>query len=125
MMPILAQATFATESATAAKDLLTFASNWVAENGIKFAVSLFGAVVIYVIGTWLAGLIRSALVKGMSRRGTDQTATTYIANILHWLILVMVIVTALGQLGILTPRAIESLQSKGIQATQQFLGPVE
>lgn len=27
--------------------------------------------------------------------------------------------------GILTPRAIESLQSKGIQATQQFLGPVE
>ena len=114
MLPTLAQAASPTEAVNTAKDILTLASNWVSENGMKFAISLFGAIVIYVVGTWVAGLIRSTLVKTMSRRGTDQTATTYIANILHGLILVMVIITALGQIGIPTAQFAALIAAAGL-----------
>jgi small conductance mechanosensitive channel len=114
MTPVLAQAASATEAVTTAKDLLTGATNWVSENGIKFAVALLGAIAIYVVGTWVAGLIRSALINTLNRRGTDQTINTYIANILHGLILVMVIVTALGQLGIPTAQFAALIAAAGL-----------
>lgn len=111
-MPIIAQA--APEAVTTAKDILATATAWVSENGIKFAVALLGAIVIYVVGTWVAGLIRTAVVNTLNRRGSDQTATNYIANILHGLILVMVIVTALGQLGIPTAQFAALIAAAGL-----------
>ena len=101
-MPTNALSSSAQENLTAAQEILASATAWVSTNGIKFALSLLGAIAIYVVGTWVAGLIRSALINSLNRRGTDQTVNTYIANILHGLILVMVIVTALGQIGIPT-----------------------
>jgi small conductance mechanosensitive channel len=113
-MPTIAQAATTPEAVHTAKDILATATNWVSENGIKFAVALLGAIIIYVVGTWVAGLIRSAVVNTLNRRGSDQTATTYIANILHGLVLVMVIVTALGQLGIPTAQFAALIAAAGL-----------
>jgi small conductance mechanosensitive channel len=113
-MPTIAQAATTPEAVNTAKDILATATNWVSENGIKFAVALLGAIVIYIVGTWVAGLIRSAVVNTLNRRGSDQTATTYIANILHGLVLVMVIVTALGQLGIPTAQFAALIAAAGL-----------
>jgi small conductance mechanosensitive channel len=113
-MPTIAQAVTTPEAVNTAKDILATATNWVSENGIKFAVALLGAIVIYIVGTWVAGLIRSAVVNTLNRRGSDQTATTYIANILHGLVLVMVIVTALGQLGIPTAQFAALIAAAGL-----------
>lgn len=115
-MTPLAQAstTAAHEAVNNSKQVLTSASNWVTEHGLNFAVSLATAVLIYVVGAWVAGLIRSAFVRSLNRRGTDQTVTTYIANILHGLILVLVIVTALGQLGIPTAQFAALIAAAGL-----------
>lgn len=113
-MPAIAQATAIKESTDKAGEFLTAASNWVAGNGAKFAVSLLSAIAIYIIGAWVAGLVRSALSKTLQRRGTDHTVSTYIANILHGLILVMVIVTALGQLGIPTAQFAALIAAAGL-----------
>jgi small conductance mechanosensitive channel len=94
--------------------MLASATTWVSTNGIKFALSLLGAIAIYLIGTWVAGLIRSTLINSLNRRGTDQTVNTYIANILHGLILVLVIVTALGQLGIPTAQFAALIAAAGL-----------
>jgi small conductance mechanosensitive channel len=102
------------ETANNSKQMLAAASSWVTEHGLNFAVSLATAVLIYVVGAWIAGLIRSAFVRSLNRRGTDQTVTTYIANILHGLILVLVIVTALGQLGIPTAQFAALIAAAGL-----------
>ena len=113
-MPTDIAASTAHEKLTAAQEALNAASNWVSGNGIKFAIALLGAIAIYIVGSWLAGLVRSAILKTLSRRGTDQTATTYIANILHGLVLLLVIVTALGQLGIPTAQFAALIAAAGL-----------
>lgn len=115
-MTTIAQA--ATNAAQAAvndsKEALNAATNWVTNHGLNFAASLATAIIIYIVGAWVAGLIRSAFVRSLNRRGTDQTVTTYIANILHGLILVLVIVTALGQLGIPTAQFAALIAAAGL-----------
>ena len=96
------------------KEMLATASNWVTEHGMSFAASLATAIVIYLVGAWLAGLIRKVVVNSLNRRGTDQTVVTYIANIIHGLILVLVIVTALGQLGIPTAQFAALIAAAGL-----------
>jgi hypothetical protein len=113
-MPTNALASSAQENLTVAQEMLASATTWVSTNGIKFALALLGALAIYLIGTWVAGLIRSTLINSLNRRGTDQTVNTYIANILHGLILVLVIVTALGQLGIPTAQFAALIAAAGL-----------
>jgi small conductance mechanosensitive channel len=116
-MIILAQAT--PDAASPAivhdgKEMLLIASNWVAENGLSFAASLATAIIIYLVGAWLAGVIRKAVVNSLHRRGTDQTIATYLANILHTLVLILVIITALGQLGIPTAQFAALIAAAGL-----------
>lgn len=116
-MIILAQAT--PDAASPAivhdgKEMLLTASNWVAENGLSFAASLATAIIIYLVGAWLAGVIRKAVVNSLNRRGTDQTIATYLANILHTLVLILVIITALGQLGIPTAQFAALIAAAGL-----------
>jgi small conductance mechanosensitive channel len=116
-MIILAQAT--PDAASPAivhdgKEMLLTASNWVAENGLSFAASLATAIIIYLVGAWLAGVIRKAIVNSLNRRGTDQTIATYLANILHTLVLILVIITALGQLGIPTAQFAALIAAAGL-----------
>ena len=116
-MIILAQAT--PDAASPAivhdgKEMLLTASNWVAENGLSFAASLATAIIIYLVGAWLAGVIRKAVVNSLHRRGTDQTIATYLANILHTLVLILVIITALGQLGIPTAQFAALIAAAGL-----------
>ena len=116
-MIILAQAT--PDAASPAivhdgKEILLTASNWVAENGLSFAASLATAIIIYLVGAWLAGVIRKAVVNSLHRRGTDQTIATYLANILHTLVLILVIITALGQLGIPTAQFAALIAAAGL-----------
>jgi small conductance mechanosensitive channel len=116
-MIILAQAT--PDAASPAivhdgKEMLLTASNWVAENGLSFAASLATAIIIYLVGAWLAGVIRKAVVSSLNRRGTDQTIATYLANILHTLVLILVIITALGQLGIPTAQFAALIAAAGL-----------
>jgi small conductance mechanosensitive channel len=116
-MIILAQAT--PDAASPAivhdgKEMLLTASNWVSENGLSFAASLATAIIIYLVGAWLAGVIRKAVVNSLNRRGTDQTIATYLANILHTLVLILVIITALGQLGIPTAQFAALIAAAGL-----------
>jgi small conductance mechanosensitive channel len=96
------------------KEMMSTASNWVADHGMSFAASLATAILIYLVGAWFAGLIRKVVVNSLNRRGTDQTVVTYIANIIHGLILVLVIVTALGQLGIPTAQFAALIAAAGL-----------
>lgn len=96
------------------KEMLSTAYVWVTEHGMSFAASLATAIVIYIAGAWVAGLIRKAAVNSLNRRGTDHTVVTYIANIIHGLILVLVIVTALGQLGIPTAQFAALIAAAGL-----------
>lgn len=96
------------------REALQTAIDWGTNHGLNFAMSLVTAIVVYIVGSWVAGLIRSAVVRALDKRGLDQTVSTYLANILHGVILVLIIITALGQLGIPTAQFAALIAAAGL-----------
>ena len=115
---ILAQSTpvipAVSETLSQGQTMLHFAVTWVAENGLRLATSALSAIVIYIVGAWLAGVIRSLVLSTLNKRGLDHTFTSYLANILHSLIILLVIITALGQLGIPTAQFAALIAAAGL-----------
>ena len=116
--PLLAQTNGAevavTETLTRGQQMIQAAYKWATESGLKFATALITAIIIYIIGAWIARIIRSLLMGLMTKRGMDQTFAVYLANILHGVVMVLVIITALGQLGIPTTQFAALIAAAGL-----------
>lgn len=118
IQPFLAQAPGATESVTESltrgQQLLAAAYRWIAESGLKFAIALITAILIYLVGSWIAKIIRALLLRVMAKRSMNDTFARYLANILHGVLMVLVIITALGQLGIPTAQFAALIAAAGL-----------
>ena len=111
---MLAQAAPVAESISRGEQLLQAAYRWLTENGLRFAASLITAVIIYIVGAWVARVIQSLLRRVMIKRGLDETFASYLANIVNAVILMLVIVTALGQLGVPTAQFAALIAAAGL-----------
>ncbi len=76
--------------------------DWIAENGPDYLVRIVGALLIYWIGrkviSWLSGLVE----KGMERSSVDPTLRSFLSSIVRAILLALVIIAALGTLGVNT-----------------------
>ncbi len=112
--PLLAQITNATDTVVRGQQLAQAGYRWLTENGPKWAVALVTALLVYLIGSWIAGLLRSVLGGVLSKRGMEPTFTSYLSNILHALLMVLVIITALSQLGVPTAQFAALIAAAGL-----------
>jgi len=116
--PILAQTTAAheavTDTLTRGQQFAQSAGQWLNEHGPGWLVAALSAVAIYVVGSWIASLLRSVLSRTMAKRGMDETFSAYLGSIFHGLIMVLVIITALGQLGIPTAQFAALIAAAGL-----------
>ncbi len=81
---------------------------------VTYGVKLLMAIVVYVIGKWLANLIAGALEKGMSAKNVDPTVARFTRNITYYALFAMVIVAALGQLGVQTASFVAIVGAAGL-----------
>lgn len=116
--PLLAQATGAadpvTETLSRSQQFLQNTYLWVTQNGLKFAMSVLTAIIVYLLGLWIAKVIRSMVLRVMAKRGMDQTFAGYLANILHGVLIVLIVITALGQLGVPTAQFAALIAAAGL-----------
>jgi len=116
--PLLAQASGSadqvTDTLSRSQQFLQNIYVWIAQNGLKFAMSVLTAIIIYLLGSWMAKIIRSMVLRVMAKRGMDQTFAGYLANILHGVLIVLVVITALGQLGIPTAQFAALIAAAGL-----------
>jgi small conductance mechanosensitive channel len=117
--PLLAQAAPAAAAppapvAAQASQVFTQIQEWVTTNGLKFATNLVVALAIFVLGRWVANLVRSVIVRVLDRRKIDSTVSHFVGNLASVLILVMVLITALGQLGIPTAQFAALIAAAGL-----------
>jgi small conductance mechanosensitive channel len=88
-------------------------------SAIVQGVSLFGmqilaALVVFVVGRWLARRISSLLERGLKRANTDPTLISFFRNIAYFGLLTMVVIAAVGQLGVQTTSFIAVLGAAGL-----------
>lgn len=80
----------------------------------EFALKLLLAVVIFVIGKFVAHRIRLLMSKGLQIRQVDPTVITFVSNLTYYMLLMMVIVVVLSQLGVQTASLIAVLGAMGL-----------
>ncbi|MFW6272115.1 MAG: mechanosensitive ion channel family protein [Desulfosalsimonas sp.] len=82
--------------------------------GTVFGVKLLAAVVVLVLGRWVAIMLRNFLEKSMRRTNVDETLISFSANLAYIALFVFVIIAALAQLGIQTTSFIAILGAAGL-----------
>ena len=81
---------------------------------IPWGVHLFLALVIFVIGRWIAKGISSLIKRLMRKAEIDEILTSFIGNILYFALLLVVIIAALDQLGINTASILTIFATAGL-----------
>ena len=69
---------------------------------VDYGIKLVGAIAIFVIGKWLAKLLTNLFRKGLERSNTDVTLVKFLGDLVYFGLLVLVIIAALGTLGVNT-----------------------
>ena len=86
---------------------------------------ILAALLVFLIGRWVAKLVVRGLRNVMARRGLDEMLVAFLGAILYAILLVAVIIAAVGQLGIQTTPLVAVLGAAGLAvglALQNSLG---
>jgi small conductance mechanosensitive channel len=79
-----------------------------------FGVKILAAVAVFVIGRWIAKLMRRIVDKVMGKRSVDPTIGKFVANLTYIALLTFFILAALGLLGIQTTSFIAVIGAAGL-----------
>jgi small conductance mechanosensitive channel len=79
-----------------------------------YGLRVLTAVVILVLGRWIAKSLTAFLRRIMNRSGVDETLVSFIANLSYVALLAIVVIAALNQLGIQTASLIAILGAAGL-----------
>jgi|TARA_B110000971_G_C20014626_1_gene503291 small conductance mechanosensitive channel len=99
---------------TEEQQMPTNISEWIVALVTTYGVKILLALAIYLIGKRLVAFITDLMVKTMTSRNIDPTVGNFVKNITYYLLLALVVVAALGQLGVETASAIAILGAAGL-----------
>ncbi|MEM7704677.1 MAG: mechanosensitive ion channel domain-containing protein [Pseudomonadota bacterium] len=89
-------------------------NNLLQEYAIPWAIKLALALVVYVVGRWIAKLIVAVVRRVMQRAKMDEILINFMCSILAALLTVVVVVAALDQLGLNTTSLVAVLGAAGL-----------
>jgi len=82
--------------------------------GIDFGIKVATALAIFLIGKFLVRLVVSAISKVMQKQSVDKTLETFICNLVRISLMVVVVIAAIGALGIQTTSFIAIFGAAGL-----------
>jgi small conductance mechanosensitive channel len=90
-----------------------------------YGLELLQAVIILLIGYWLAGVLSRAAIRGFARVNLDETLESVIAGAIRWVILVITIVAVLARFGVETTSIIAILGAAGLAVGLALQGTLQ
>ncbi|WP_439134979.1 mechanosensitive ion channel family protein [Pseudomaricurvus sp.] len=79
-----------------------------------YGLKVLMAIVVYVVGKWIAGMLASAFERGMTAKNVDPTVAHFTRNIVYYALFAVVIIAALGQLGVQTASFVAIVGAAGL-----------
>ncbi len=104
-------------SADIANKAITGAMDWFSSNQAVFEqyiTNVVMAIAIFVIGKWIVRHLTVSLEKLLTARKLDKTLVDFFKNVTRYLLLAMVLIAALGQLGVETAQIIAIVGAAGL-----------
>jgi len=83
--------------------------------GIAMGTKVLIALVIFIIGSWIAKKVKNGITKGAQRSPhLDETLFNFLGSIARWVIMAFVIIAILGQFGVETTSIVALLGAAGL-----------
>ncbi len=90
----------------------------IAERGVNLlsdiAIHVLGAVAIFIVGRWIAGLVRGGVRKLLRKRKVDETLVLFVSNVLYVLLMAFIVIAVLKRLGVDTTSAVAVVGAAGL-----------
>ena len=86
--------------------IIAYATDW----GLKIIFALL----IFIIGKWVAKFLKNLVKKGMERGKVDPVLIGFLSNIVYYLLMIAVIITAIQKLGVQTTSFVAVLGAAGL-----------
>ncbi len=83
-------------------------------NAVNYGIKIVGAVVIIVIGFWLARLVTKAIVKAFEKKKIDSTLSKFLSSIIKTVLYIVVILAALDTLEFKTTSLVAIIGAAGL-----------
>jgi small conductance mechanosensitive channel len=79
-----------------------------------YSVKIIAAVLIFVIGKWLAGKISRIMTKLFEKNGVEITLVRFLESIIYYSLMILVLIAVAGQLGINTTSFLTIVGAAGL-----------
>jgi len=79
-----------------------------------YGLKIIAAIVIFVVGRWVARALRNVIKKMMAKGNVDEILVSFVGNLTYIALLAFVIIAALNQLGIQTTSFIAIIGAAGL-----------
>lgn len=98
------------------EDLLGYFTNAdrIGELLAKFGGTIVGAIVILVLGIWVAKFARKLILKALGRAKFDELLSKFISTVVYYAIIVFVALAAIKQVGVDTTSLLAALGAAGL-----------
>lgn len=95
------------------------------EFGAEYGIKVIGAIVIWIIGSWIIKKMMRGIQKLMDKNGYDESLKKFLSNLLSWILKILLVLSILANLGIETTSFAALLAAAGLaigMALQGSLG---
>jgi small conductance mechanosensitive channel len=83
-------------------------------NVTDYGMKVVFALAIFIIGKWVAKIVRSLARKGMTKSKVDPVLVGFVTNIVYYLLMIVVIIAAIQKLGVQTTSFVAILGAAGL-----------
>lgn len=94
----------------------------VTEYASLYGIKIIGAIVIWVIGSWIIKKIMKGVRKVMSKRNYEESLQRFLINLISWALKILLIIAILGQLGVETTSFAAILAAAGLAVGMALQG---
>jgi Small-conductance mechanosensitive channel len=84
------------------------------ELGTVYGLKIIGAIIIWIVGSWLIRKIVRITNKAMTKKGLDESLKKFLRNLISWSLKVLLFVLILGNLGVETTSFAAILAAAGL-----------
>jgi small conductance mechanosensitive channel len=80
----------------------------------KYSIDILAALIIFTVGRWVSRLITNLVVRILKKKEVEETLEVFIRNLTYYALLAVVIIAALGRLGVNTTSLVALFGTAGL-----------
>ncbi len=99
--------------------------NHIVRIAVAYGPKLIGAILVWIIGSWVVSTLTNLFVKAMNKANTDESLKPFLKGIVNAALKIMLVISVLGMLGIQMTSFIAILASAGLAVGMALSGTLQ